>query len=328
VNSREHRELPDWLQSHAARLDAMLRRQQLPQALLIHGIAGTGRHLLSGWLAGRLLGVERHRLMADGLDNAGVRGHPDFLWVAPPLEKNAISIEQIREDLIGFLQLKSHQGGIRVAVVAEAELMTVPAANSLLKTLEEPPADSIIILVASRLSRLPPTVVSRCHRLRISTPPRDLAIVWLNAQAPAAIWDELLDCAGGAPLLALSLQQAGFASHAACYEQELNAIRNGRASPVAVARRWAGGDLDRALRWLYWRVGRVIRDLSAADAGAQRLKVLQNPPKVSKISTLFGHLRAIEELRRDRAGGLNMELQLSALLTAWCVDPIHSGSRK
>jgi DNA polymerase-3 subunit delta' len=249
------------------------------------------------------------------------------LWIAPPAEKNTISIEQIREGLIGFLQLKSHQGGVRVAVVAEAGSMTVPAANSMLKTLEEPPADSIIILVAARLSGLPPTIVSRCHRLRISTPPRDLAIAWLRAQAPAVNWDDLLDCAGGAPLLALSLHQAGFASQAARYEKELKDIRHGRTSPVAVANRWAGGDLDGALRWLYWRIGRVIRDLSSPDTGAQPQGALQNPPKVSKISPLFGHLRAIEELRRDRAGGLNMELQLGALLTAWCVDPTHPGSR-
>ena len=324
-----HRALPDWLEPQAQALDGMLRRQQLPQALLVHGVPGTGRGLLSAWLAARLLGSDPQRLTPCGAAADGgellATGHPDFLRVEPAADKRTIAIDQVRE-LIGFMQLKSHQGGARVVLIARADTMTVAAANSLLKTLEEPPAGSSIILVSANLSRLPATIVSRCHRLRISAPPRDAAIAWLAGLEPATDWEDLLDCAGGAPLLALSLQQGGFLQQAAAYGDDLTAVRTGRLTPIAVARRWAQDDLEVVLRWLYWRIGRAIRDLMGSPRRVSGPEALQKPAKISNIPALFAHLRNIEQLQRHRASALNIELQLGALLAAWCADPIDRES--
>jgi DNA polymerase-3 subunit delta' len=318
-------ELPPWLTPHAQSLKGMLHRGQLPQSLLIHGMAGTGRSRLARWLAAELLGVPAEQLAAGsggaGADEAAPGGHPNFWLTALAPDKKSIGIDQVRE-LISFLQLKSYQGGARVALLLTADLMSPSAANALLKTLEEPPPDSTIILLAARLARLPATIISRCHRLRVGIPSQQVASDWLEPIRPGARWIDLLDCAGGAPLLAMSFERAGLPRLASGYDEDLRALQQGRASPVTVAQRWASDDLDLALHWLYWRAARAIRAaVVSSPALASATRSLQSGGKASNICALFAYLRDIERVRRQQGSGLNMHLQLGALLTWWCGAP-------
>lgn len=88
--------------------------------------------------------------------------HPDCVLLAP--ENGLIKVEHVRR-LEEALSYKSFEGGMKVAVVDEAETMNASAANAFLKTLEEPPPGSLIILVSSRPDRLPATIRSRCSRI-------------------------------------------------------------------------------------------------------------------------------------------------------------------
>jgi DNA polymerase-3 subunit delta' len=318
-------ELPPWLEPLAQSLAGMLRRGQLPQSLLIHGMAGTGRSHLAHWLAAQLLDVPAAKLQTAEqepvADGGALRRHPDFLLTALAPEKKSISVEQVR-DLTEFLQLKSHRGGLRVALLMSAELMSPSAANALLKTLEEPPGDSTIILLSTHLSRLPATVISRCHRLRVGIPARPLAAEWLEGVRPGTQWAGLLDCAGGAPLTAMWFERAGLLRLAAGYDEDLRALQEGQASPIAVAERWARDDIDMALHWLYWRAARGIRRVVAPPAGdAAQTRPLQTAGKASNISPLFAYLRYIQQVRRQQGSSLNMQLQLGALLAWWCGAP-------
>ncbi|MEJ2697629.1 MAG: DNA polymerase III subunit delta' [Candidatus Sulfobium sp.] len=95
--------------------------------------------------------------------DAGV--HPDLLVVSP--EERLIRIEEIR--LIDeALSLKPHEGRKKAVIVDDAETMNISAANAFLKTLEEPPGESLIILVSSRPELLPATIRSRCARINFS----------------------------------------------------------------------------------------------------------------------------------------------------------------
>jgi len=89
--------------------------------------------------------------------------HPDFLSITG---LKSIGIEQIRE-LEKKLVLKPYQGKIKIIIINEAEKLTLPAQNALLKTLEEPPANSLIILTAPKKDLLLSTVVSRCQIIRL-----------------------------------------------------------------------------------------------------------------------------------------------------------------
>lgn len=125
-----------------------------------------------------------------------------------------IKIEQVRE-LAGFLNVGSHRGRLRVALVHPADDMNENAANALLKGLEEPPAGAVFILVSHRPSRLLPTIRSRCVALPVPIPPAAVALEWLGRQKVrnAERW---LAYAGGAPLQALD-----FAAKADLFERLL-----------------------------------------------------------------------------------------------------------
>ena len=216
------------------------RLERLPHALLLHGPQGIGKLALAERVA-RLLLCEapasaRPCGACDGCRWFMAGNHPDFRRVEPealapqpesaPGEEgeaparrakpsNEIKVDQIRS-LADFLNLKSHRGRLRVALVHPAEDMNPNAANALLKGLEEPPAGAVFLLVAHRPAQLPPTIRSRCVNIPVPLPDRQVAMAWLAGQGveDATRW---LAYAGGAPLRALQ-----YAAAAEAYDRLLN----------------------------------------------------------------------------------------------------------
>lgn len=309
---------PPWLESQRQDVLALLERRKLPQALLIHGPAGVGRRYLGLWTAARLLNLPDAPIDLAPLpeSEAGI-SHPDFLGVSIPTDKRTIRVEQVRE-LIEFLQLTSHQGGNRVVLLWPAEAMTREAANSLLKTLEEPPDGSTIILVAESTGRLPATVVSRCHRLRINVPGRAESVSWLTTCHSQVDWELLLDFALDAPLMALAMHRCGFIAKAGHARSDIDQLRQRRIAPVMVARRWASAaDARLLLRWLYGQVAESVRKASVLGVASRVREPLQISPNRLNMRRLVRRLRNIEEASRSCEKAVNLELQLTALLTDW-----------
>ncbi|SDG46739.1 DNA polymerase III subunit delta' [Paraburkholderia phenazinium] len=218
------------------------RLQQLrghwPHALLLHGQAGIGKlrfaqHLAQGLLCEAQL-PNGEPCGACAACNWFVQGnHPDYRIVVPEAlaaeaglanaaaadEKadkadaddakktrtpsKEIKIEQVRA-LLDFCGVGSHRGGARVVVLAPAEALNVAASNALLKTLEEPPAGVVFLMVSARIDRLLPTIISRCRQWPMTAPAPEIATPWLAAQGVADA-PALLAEAGGAPLTALAL---------------------------------------------------------------------------------------------------------------------------
>jgi DNA polymerase-3 subunit delta' len=208
------------------------RLARLPHALLVHGAPGVGKLALAERMAQLLLcehadAARRPCGACDACRWFASGGHPDFRRVEPealakqPMEGEEgeqgttdasparrsrqpslqIRIEQVRE-LADFLNLRSHRGRLRVALVHPAEDMNETAANALLKGLEEPPAGAIFVLVSHRPARLLPTIRSRCVAVPVPLPAKDVALKWLTGQnvKDAERW---LAYAGGAPIRAL-----------------------------------------------------------------------------------------------------------------------------
>jgi len=223
-----------WQNEHVRRLEEMVPR--LPHAILIHGPQGVGKLALAEHFAKRLLceteGNEVPCGHCEGCRWVAAWSHPDLRRVEPeaiargpevagddeeapaPAAKagkpsTEIRIEQIR-GLDGFLNLRSHRGRRRIALVHPAEAMNANAANALLKSLEEPPAGAFFLLVSHRPARLPATIRSRCVAMPIGVPEGDTALAWLASQGvqEAGKW---LDYASGAPLAALELSQGSAA---------------------------------------------------------------------------------------------------------------------
>lgn len=317
-----------WAQGPLDTLLALRRRGRWPQALMLHGPAGTGRHYVSRWMAAAITGLDEtrcERFARAGMEpDGGSAGcHPDILEVLPPPEKKIIPVDAIRS-LIDFLHLRSHGAGERIVIITPAEAMNQEAANCLLKVLEEPPAGASILLVVESPTQLPATIVSRCHKIRITGPAPELMRQWLRHMEPAIDWDLLLEFASGRPLPALALGRSGFADVAREHQQDLLNLQQGSASPVAVARRWKGTDFGMLLHWLYGRTARAIVEASLQGETATGRKTqpggLKYPAKVRTMETMHERLREIEDLYRNRHRSFNQELQLTALLQHWFGD--------
>lgn len=312
--------MPPWLSELEATLAAAVDRGRFPHATLIHGAQGSGRRHLVTSLAARLLHSTGAGDPAAATEGDLLR-HPDFLGVNPEPDKQSISVDQIRE-LIEFLQLTSHQRGAKLVLLYPADAMTLNAANGLLKTLEEPPAGSIIFLVAEVLSRLPPTIISRCQRVRVPVASPEIALPWLQQIDTDPDWASILELAGGAPLLALEMHQTGLTDRADEFNRDLEALIGRREDVIAVAQRWLGRDYGFALRWLYWKVALRIRQQLVDTAGMaqrpdSRSMHLQTVADAPNMESCFGYLRAVGDLGRLQTTGINAEMNLVRLLFAW-----------
>jgi DNA polymerase-3 subunit delta' len=150
-----------------ATLFALLGRDRLPHALLFSGPEGIGKGLAARWLAA---GALCHTAGGDpclacvACIQVGACSHPDLVLVERVSGKKEIGIDAIRQ-VKRFVQLQAVSGSRKVAVVEEAERLTVAAQNALLKTLEEPPGHALIVLVTPSTEALLPTVRSRCQRV-------------------------------------------------------------------------------------------------------------------------------------------------------------------
>jgi DNA polymerase-3 subunit delta' len=191
----------------------------VPQALLLVGPEGAGKVTLALDLAAAILCREpdlaarpcRHCRACRQVEHGN---HPDLHRLEPVGAGAVIPIgggaEQGVRDLIGELALLPVEGGARIAIIAAADRMTEDAQSAFLKTLEEPPAGSVLILCASDEDRLLPTIRSRCVRIRLGPlAPADVAAVVVErgfADATAATRAARL--AGGRPGVALAYAAA------------------------------------------------------------------------------------------------------------------------
>lgn len=155
-------------------LQHSLKEGRIAHAYLFVGPEGVGKELVAKLLA-QVISCERNDFDACGRCSSCQRienfSHPDVTWVRPGGLSRRIGIDDIR-NLRHQISLKAYHAGRRkIFVLTEADRMTAEASNALLKSLEEPPADSLLILLTSHPSSLFPTIISRCQIIRFSPLP-------------------------------------------------------------------------------------------------------------------------------------------------------------
>ncbi len=277
------------------RLKAALRQGRLAHAYLFLGPDGVGKAATARALAGALNCTAP---LEDG-DACGAcpscrrlaaGTHPDFLVILPTSEgrQPQIKIEQIRE----FRRLTAYPpvgGGWRVALINPAEALNDAAANCLLKTLEEPPAQHLLILTAGVEDDLFPTVVSRCQKLAFSPFPYALIIRELVARGRSQDQAGLLAALSGGSLgRALSLDPEALAAERRQVLADLEQLPRGGLSQVLdwagrLAKNQAESDHFLLLAQLWYR------DLLLLHFGAD--------------PALLAHRDCLAELQRDQARG-------------------------
>ncbi|HWM69149.1 MAG TPA: hypothetical protein VNO35_21350 [Steroidobacteraceae bacterium] len=291
-----------WLDKAMAALRAAFEADRMPHALLIHEAPGSGGEWLANWTARLLLGTDKDQ-------------HPDWISVRPIDDSRQIRIEQIRE-LGQELSLTSHQGGYKVGVISPADVLNRFAANALLKTLEEPSARTVLILVVTQPSRLPATILSRCQRFGISAPERSQAVAWLESTRGKGDWNAVLDIVGEAPMLAAEADAEAVVQVGTEVRRGLEEAAAGTADPVATAERWARAELPLRLRcfenWLTERIrGQTASPAFLTEVGA--VTYLQRPQTVLNIRELFELLDGVRDLKSALDTPINRGLALETL---------------
>jgi len=310
-----------WLAQPLA--DALARGRS--HALLLHAAPGNGALAFAFALAQSLLcDVPQAGGLACGRCAACrrvvSRGHADLFLLLPEVQRRAsgwllaedkeeqkdkkpsrqIRIDEVRA-LIDWTQRTSALGRGKVALLHPAEAMNEASASALLKTLEEPPAGTRLLLTAADPAALLPTVLSRCQRLVLAEPPATLALPWLAAQGVARP-EVLLAGAGGRPLDALELAHDGV--DATAWAALPQAVAAGQAGAVA------GWPVPRLVDALM----KLCHDATAQAAGG-RPRFFPSVPAGAAPAALGDWWQALQRVARDAGHPWNEPLLADALVT-------------
>jgi DNA polymerase-3 subunit delta' len=199
-------EIYPWLQEHWAFFLQRLEQDRLAHAVMIEGPAACGKLVLARAMVARLL-CREDQAQACGLCRScnliAGGAHPDYFELQPEEDSEVIKVDQVRA-LIGKLDLTTSISERKVAYIHPAENMNAASANALLKSLEEPTGNTVLILVSNHPGRLPVTIRSRCQTISVSQPDIQLVHEWLENTTGKAE-DEIIaavQAAGGSPLRA------------------------------------------------------------------------------------------------------------------------------
>ena len=167
-----------------AHLQAALADRQMSHAYLLEGTHGVGKKTLANAFVKTLL-CQAPIVGPNGQQDCCGRcqscrsfdhdNHPDVKRIRTLPDKNTISVKQIRDELVKDISIRPYGGQYKIYLIEEAERLTVEAQNAMLKTLEEPPAYGLIIMMAESAAAFLPTILSRC--VKISLQPLDSKVV-------------------------------------------------------------------------------------------------------------------------------------------------------
>jgi DNA polymerase III subunit delta' len=307
--------------------DALSQALQMTRshALLLHAAVPTGQFELALVLAQARLCEHPDRAPCGSCNSCRLacqRTHPDLRVVVPeamrlefdwltdddPLLKSGakpsreIKVEQVRE-AIEWSQRSAGSARGRALVLHPAQALNPVAANALLKTLEEPPGTLRIVMAGGDPERLLPTIRSRVQRLALKVPDRSSALEWLRQQGVKG-GERALAVAGGSPLAALALRDAGVS------EADLDAL------PRAVARGDAQPLIGKPLSLAIDLLMRLAHDAMAQAAGATpRFFDAALMPPAAPLPTLQSWHRELLRAARHDEHPWNAPLLMEALVT-------------
>ena len=307
-----------WLDKTYNRLSKPIKDHQSAHALLIKGDQGIGKAKLALSLAANFLS-ESIDLSEEDIDEGKV---PDFKLINPDEGKEIISIDQIRA-LKSFMLLTSLKGKGKVAIINPAHAMNRAAANSLLKILEEPPQNTLIILITEANNNLPKTIISRVQIIEINRPTREEALNWLSSINHEQDWEQIIDIFGSRPTLLNDLGYEYLYSQIQQVAKDLENLLTKKIKPSELASSWKSEDLETNLRILYFWFSKFLYHNLLHEGESNLL-----PDSLNKLLKLdlnaeesFTFLKEVASIRKYKIEGrtLNWSLQITNL-----VSPMYS----
>lgn len=315
-------EVLPWHQDQWSSIAKAFTSQHIPHALLLHGPGGVGKTDFAQLLA-RTLVCGQPRIEANTVSAcrqcrpcqqyaSDDDAHADILQLQPLEGDWDIKIDQARA-AIDFANQTAHYGGRKVILIHCVDVLNRSAANAMLKTLEEPPNGTILILVSESPGRLLPTVRSRCQQIRFSLPPRHLAEGWLQQKSSGNV-SHLLSEANGAPLRALQIALDSHEEWRAERDHELLRLLTDGRSPSRLAQHWLQFEIQSLCHWLYDRLrvaqwlGQGVDTVKQGSSNLQELCSCLSFPLSNEISKQLYLLLDSDNTR------LNKQLAMESLL--------------
>ncbi|MFI8374406.1 DNA polymerase III subunit delta' [Pseudomonas helleri] len=311
----------------------MAGRAQHAHAYLLHGPAGIGKRALAERLMASLLCKQPVGLEACGSCKScsllAAGSHPDNYILEPEEADKAIKVDQVRE-LVNFVVQTAQLGGRKVVLVEPVESMNVNAANALLKSLEEPSGNTILLLVSHQSSRLLPTIRSRCVQQACPLPSEVMSLEWLAKALPECSDTErreLLTLAAGSPLAAVKLQAQGVREQRAAVVEGVKKLLKREISATQLAESWNAIPLLLLFDWFCDWSSLILRyQLTQDEAGLglddmrKVLQYLAQKTPQDKVLAIQDWILAQRQKVLGKAN-LNRVLLLEALLVQWASLP-------
>lgn len=326
-------EMP-WLHKSWQVIQHRLAEGRLPHALLVTGECGVGKRAWADAVSGLLLCAAPVNMQAGAPVACGkcrqckllaASSHPDVRVYAPE-KSRMIKVDQIRS-LSAFAVSSPQVAGRKIAVIDRADQLNINSANALLKTLEEPVSDFVLLLLQESGRPVLPTIRSRCQVLSIPVPSTEQANQWLaskvanlesDKQPSAELMAKSLVLAGNAPRLALEYATGEFP---ALRDEAFDKFRQFMKGQVAVAEA-AKAFKTLGLEDMLWLFEGWAADLARLSAGGKA-----NDPEAGEMLGFLAGINPawrahelLDMVRDGRAAGAynaNPELEASRLLLAW-----------
>lgn len=314
-----------WHSTQWLAINERIAQARIPHAMLFHGAQGIGKWQFVQALASRLLCSNvKDNMACDNCDAChllAVNNHPDLKIISCEDDKKNISIDQIR-NVIEYLSLTPHSSQNKIAIVNQAELMTTNAANSLLKTLEEPPKSALIFLITHRPDQLLPTILSRCQKIHFQIPTRQQSEEFLAPQVPdLQRRSALLALANGAPLKALDYEQKGALEQREKQISSLLDLSRGQLDPVSAAESWLKLDLELSLYTLVGWVADLARLKSTNAApvitNSDSEQILQKFIQKASLQEILKYHVFLQECLQWSKSNMNIQMLLEDILIRW-----------
>jgi len=283
---------------------------RMTHAVLFTGPVGIGLQHFSKCLTASLL-CENSAAEANACGDCRschlIKGesHPDLFNIEPEEPGKQIKVDEIRK-LIDSIHLKSQYGRYKIAVISPADAMNRSAANSLLKTLEEPPEYSLLILLSHRPNLLPITIRSRCQQISFNPAYDEATVRWVNENLqPAENAEDLLKMAGGAPLAIEDMLESHVLEYQRNILDDLFALKGMQEDPIKVAEKWKAYETSRVLLWLTQLLADMVR-----------IKSLAQPLRISDSMTIGRLQELVKQLElRELTGFYHLLLENYSMST-------------
>lgn len=313
---------------HQKQLQALrfgVKQGRLHHAYLLIGPDGVGKKTIAFSLAQTIHCTERPGDFC-GHCTACVRirngNHPDVRLIEPLVGKKEISIQQVRE-IEKELSYRSFSGGRKITIIDPAPLMNAPAQNALLKTLEEPPQGSLIVLIAVSAGGLLPTVRSRCVSVAFGPLPAALIAEYLQAQK-GKTWEEakcLAALAMGSLGAATMIEESELLEKRQLWTQMLCSLSAGDYRGAMTAAETVAANRDESLKFLEWAAS-WYRDLliyavtrSPDDiVNVDRIVDIENQSSQIALEQLVTFVSQTAETARRIQRNVNRRLAIEDLL--------------